>query len=62
MGAGWWDVEYHGPAAMRRWTDGTAVLPLTASGPIVVEVDLAGTLDYPLPIPEQRVASGRRVA
>lgn len=39
---GWWAVERHG-AALRRWTDGDAVLPLPAfKGPAMLEVH-AGT-------------------
>jgi hypothetical protein len=47
LSAGWWDVEVDG-GAMRRWTDGDAILPVWVSEPCLLEIMLAGTLDYPL--------------
>ena len=52
LSQGWWAVERDG-TAMRRWTDGDAVLPLPAvDGATMLEIHLRGTLDY--------VVSGRR--
>ena len=28
LGVGWWQTERHGSAALRRWTDGDAVVPV----------------------------------
>jgi hypothetical protein len=43
---GWWDVEREG-LAMRRWTDGNAVLSLpTTSGASMLEVRIGGTVPY----------------
>jgi hypothetical protein len=43
---GWWAVERDG-VAMRRWTDGAALLPLPAiHGPTVLELHLGGTMTY----------------
>ena len=43
---GWWDVEREG-LAMRRWTDGNAVLSLPAtSGASMLEVRIGGTVPY----------------
>jgi hypothetical protein len=59
---GWWDAERDG-ATLWRWTDGNAALSLSADGapvlgrpalgppvlgPIMLEIVLAGSLDYPL--------------
>jgi hypothetical protein len=46
---GWWDVEREG-AAIQRWTNGDALLPLPSSvkGPALLEVTLTGSLDYPV--------------
>jgi hypothetical protein len=46
---GWWAVEYSG-IALRRWTNGDAVIPLPASdGPTTLEVHVACTsLAYPI--------------
>jgi hypothetical protein len=46
LSQGWWDVEHAG-SALRRWTNGDAVLPLAGEGPAVLEVTVAGCLDYP---------------
>jgi hypothetical protein len=47
LAQGWWGVE-HGRATLRRWTDGNAVIPLSGDGPAMLEVQVAGGLDYPL--------------
>ena len=47
LSRGWWDVETDG-AALWRWTDGDAVVPLSGTGPAVLEVVLSGSLDYHL--------------
>jgi len=47
LARGWWDVE-RDDAVLWRWTDGNAVIPLAAgTGPMVLEITLAGSLDYP---------------
>lgn len=53
FGEGWWQPEWHGPTALRRWTDGDALAPmpdahLMEPGPCLLEVELAATLAYPL--------------
>jgi hypothetical protein len=47
---GWWDIEREGSRTW-RWSNGDATIPLNGSGPIVLEVQLAGTLDYPIEEP-----------
>jgi hypothetical protein len=52
--AGWWQPEWHCPTALCRWTDGDALVSipvahLAAPGPCLLEVEIAGTLPYPLP-------------
>ncbi|HEY4172699.1 MAG TPA: Hint domain-containing protein [Rhodopila sp.] len=44
---GWWGCEWHGPA-LRRWTDGNAVVPAPrwSSAPWMLEVSMAGTQVY----------------
>jgi hypothetical protein len=45
---GWWGIERDG-ATLWRWTDGDAVVPLSgAAGVAVLEVAVAGSLDYPI--------------
>jgi autotransporter passenger strand-loop-strand repeat protein len=54
---GWWDVE-RDRTALWRWTDGNAAIPLSGNGsagealfsdgPMVLEITLAGSLDYKL--------------
>jgi hypothetical protein len=60
---GWWAVE---GAARRlwRWTDGDAALPLAHADNAILEVELGGTMAYPLQSPghderERVVAPGR---
>ena len=53
FGTGWWQPEWHGPTALRRWTDGDALVPmpdtaLLEPGPCLLEVVIAGTVRYPL--------------
>ena len=46
LSQGWWAVEKNG-MALRRWTNGDAVLPLPAfSGPGMLEVRLGGEMTY----------------
>jgi hypothetical protein len=46
LSRGWWAVEKSG-IALRRWTNGDAVLPLPAfSGPAMLEVRLGGAMTY----------------
>jgi hypothetical protein len=52
---GWWAAEWHNPTALRRWTNGNAALPvaqagLPASGPCLLEVEVAETQAYVLPV------------
>jgi hypothetical protein len=44
---GWWDVE-RDCATLGRWTNGSATIPLSGEGLLVLEIALAGSLDYPL--------------
>jgi hypothetical protein len=53
---GWWDVE-RDCGTWWRWTDGSAVIELSGTGPAVLEVTLAGKLDYPLGQPRQAGAT-----
>jgi hypothetical protein len=54
---GWWAVERDG-WAIRRWTDGKAVLPLPAtSGVTMLELHLCGGMDYVTPRDERREAA-----
>ena len=46
LSQGWWSVERDG-VAMRRHTNGDAVLPLpAASGPVILEIRLGGSMAY----------------
>ena len=46
LSQGWWAVERDG-MALRRWTNGDAVLPLPAfSGPTMLEIRLGGAMTY----------------
>jgi hypothetical protein len=56
LSAGWWGVE-HDDGAIQRGTNGHALIPLpgSVSGPALLEISVAGTLDYPL---RQDAASG----
>jgi hypothetical protein len=46
LSEGWWAIERDG-IAMRRWTNGDAVLPLPAlSGPLILEIHLGGEMIY----------------
>ncbi len=45
---GWWDVEWHGASALRRWTNGQARLPLQTDQPVLLEVELGSSLAYPV--------------
>ena len=45
---GWWDVEWHGATALRRWTNGHARLPIRTDEPVLLEVELGDTLTYPV--------------
>ncbi len=47
LSEGWWSVE-RDRDWLWRWTDGNAVIPLSAVGPAVLEIALGGSLDYPL--------------
>jgi len=67
FGEGWWRPEWHSPTALRRWTNGDALVPtpdahLMEPGPCLLEVDVAQTLAYSLPatsgLKEARVVRG----
>jgi hypothetical protein len=48
---GWWQPEWHGPAGLRRWTDGNAVVPMLGAalaGPCLLEVEVADAMRYKL--------------
>ena len=54
---GWWAVERDG-WAIRRWTDGEAVLPLPATnGVTTLELQFGGSMDYVIPGDERREAA-----
>jgi hypothetical protein len=61
LAGGWWAVERDG-AAICRWTDGEAVLPLPAThGNVMLEIHLAGSMTYVVEAeqggpPERRLA------
>ncbi|WP_158927342.1 Hint domain-containing protein [Acidisphaera sp. S103] len=62
---GWWQPEWHGPTALRRWTNGDAAVPmpgaaLGAPGPCLLEVEIAGALRYRLPDPSPASMTDRR--
>jgi Hint domain len=49
MSDGWWEIEREG-VALRRWTNGDAVVPLpAATGRMLLEVHTGGHLSYVLP-------------
>ena len=52
LGAGWWQAEWHAPAVLRRWTDGDALVPMPerTSGAWLLDVEVAASLAYPLPL------------
>ena len=54
LSCGWWDIEGD-PATARRWTDGDARIGLSAEGPVVLEIVLAGGMDYALDEPLEAV-------
>jgi hypothetical protein len=58
LSRGWWAVERSG-TALRRWTDGNAVVPLPQmDGPIMLEIRAGSAgLSYPVqPVREVRAA------
>ncbi|WP_158933323.1 Hint domain-containing protein [Acidisphaera sp. S103] len=59
---GWWEPEWHAATTLRRWTKGDAVVPVMEAGPgpLVLEVEVAETVPYPLPIAAKE-AGARRV-
>jgi autotransporter passenger strand-loop-strand repeat protein len=44
---GWWDLERDG-CTLWRWTDGHALIEPLDSGPVTLEVTVAGELEYPI--------------
>lgn len=54
---GWWAPEWHDPTALRRWTNGHATLPVQAQGPVLLEIEITGTMDYALDTPPLRMAA-----
>lgn len=55
LASGWWAVEREGNA-LRRWTDGDAVLPLpTMDGDALLEIHFGGAITY-LAEPQRRAA------
>ena len=59
LGDGWWDPEWHTPTTLHRWTNGDAVIPtqVALAEPFILDIELAGTLPYPVPdvgVGEQR--------
>jgi len=49
LSRGWWDIE-RDDASHWRWTDGDAVIPVLGSGPAMLEISLAGGVNYPLEV------------
>lgn len=47
LSRGWWDVEPDGSRFV-RWTDGSAVIPLSLTEPAMLDIAVAGSQDYPL--------------
>jgi hypothetical protein len=47
LSPGWWGVE-RDHASIWCWTDGNALLSLSANAPVVFEGEIADPLDYPL--------------
>jgi hypothetical protein len=64
FGPGWWQAEWHGPAILRRWTDGDAIVPMPErmAGVCVLEVAVAATMPYPLPLHASNPPAIRRSA
>jgi hypothetical protein len=64
LGSGWWQAEWHDAAALRRWTDGDAVVPMpaVAAGTWLLEVAVAATLPYPPRLAESDPVPIRRLA
>jgi collagen type I/II/III/V/XI/XXIV/XXVII alpha len=64
FGEGWWQTERHGSAALRRWTDGDALVPMPepATGTCLLEVEVAATMAYPLARAATQLPSIRRSA
>ena len=62
--AGWWRAEWHGPATLRRWTGGDAVVSLREPAPdrCLLDVEVAATMAYPLPNAASEPRSIRRSA
>lgn len=57
LDAGWWAPEWHDAAILRRWTNGQARLPVDTHGPVVLEIEIAATMDYALDAPPLRQAA-----
>ncbi len=54
---GWWDVERDG-SAIRRWTDGSALLRVPPfSEAVTLELRLSGAMIYPMPMMADREAA-----
>jgi fibronectin-binding autotransporter adhesin len=64
LGDGWWQAEWHGPAILRRWTNGDALVPMPArtAGVCLLEVEVAATLAYPVAATAPEPLSIRRCA
>jgi hypothetical protein len=61
---GWWQPEWHGPTALRRWTNGDAVVAMPSAalmrpGPRLLEVEVARAMRYPLPTNAPRTMHSR---
>jgi hypothetical protein len=61
---GWWQPEWHSPTALRRWTDGDAVVPMPGAtlarpGPCLLEVEVARAMRYTLPAIDPRTMHSR---
>jgi hypothetical protein len=61
---GWWAPEWHAATTLRRWTEGDAVVPLmdAGPGPLLLAVELAATVPYPLSSAARKTAARRVIS
>ena len=50
LAEGWWDCERHG-TTQARWTNGYALLPVTAGEFLLLDVRFGTLPDYPVELP-----------
>jgi hypothetical protein len=61
LAEGWSQAEWHCPRALRRWTNGDAVLPLNDPGPCLLEVEVAATAPYLSSALREAAETGRQL-